>query len=323
MSRVLYVSSSAYKGNVGWAWSLDEQHEAGAFVPGSAYRGAMFAAIEGLSHLDAGVPVEVRTSNETLASVGADWMAAWRERDWDKRGGIKHLDLVRLLSIQDERMQLTWTLHESKSADFKAVKALAQAARKTLPEPSAEAVAARAVASKVEPATTRMRTVAYTDGGCRGNPGGVGGWGLLLIDTRSGRALERWGAVAETTNNRMEMRAALEALRSLRGREQPIEIRTDSKYLHDAATSWVDGWRRRGWCKANGDPIANADLVESIDDLQRQHRVVWTWVRGHQGEPGNELVDGLATRAMDAMQRGETGSGEQRHTQSPVKVVCE
>ncbi len=324
MSIVIYVSSSAYRGNVGWAWSIvasEPDADSGAFIDGSAYRGAMEAAVQGLRRLPAGSDVEVHTSNETLASVGSDWMASWRERDWDKPGGIKHLDLVKLLSDEDLRLRLRWTLRKSSETDFKAVKLLAQTARKALPPPAEGASSSQTRSTAVQPvARTNMRIVAYTDGGCRGNPGGVGGWGLLLIDTRSGSALERWGGERDTTNNRMEMLAAIQVLRTLKGEGQSIEIRTDSKYLKDAATIWLANWKRRGWHKGDGEPVSNVDLVKEIDALQSKHRVQWTWVRGHQGEPGNEHVDALATRAMDALVAGQESNGQTRFAESPVVI---
>ncbi len=322
---VLYVSSSAFRGNVGWAWSTagnEPTTASGAVVGGSAYSGAMQAAVAGLSRLPDGTVVEVRTSNETLAGVGNDWMESWRDRDWQKPGGVKHLDLVKQLSVEDLRLKLMWTLKKSSEADFKPVKLLAQTARKTLPEPEAPEPGAKKAATEItQAAPSDMRTVAYTDGGCRGNPGGVGGWGMLLIDTHSGSALERWGGARDTTNNRMEMQAAIEALSTLRGQNQPIELRTDSKYLKDAATEWMPGWKRRGWKKGSGEDVANVDLLKLIDQLQNRHRVKWTWVRGHQGEPGNEHVDALATQAMDELAEGKSGEGKNRFAVSPVPVA--
>jgi len=163
--------------------------------------------------------------------------------------------------------------------------------------------------------------VAYTDGGCRGNPG-PGGWGFLLIHRGSGAALERRGGEAETTNNRMEMTAAIEALESLKRDGQRIEIRSDSKYLVDMARSWLAGWKRKGWRRGpkGKDPVKNLDLVKRLDGLIGRHDVTWTWVRGHSGEPGNEHVDGLTNDAMDRVQRGEDPAAERRYEASPVPL---
>ncbi len=167
--------------------------------------------------------------------------------------------------------------------------------------------------------TTQPEVIAYTDGGCRGNPG-VGGWGFLLIDTKTGTALERRGGAANTTNNRMEMTAAIEALGALTKPDQQIEIRTDSRYLRDMAESWLPGWKRRGWQRQGEEPIKNLDLVKLLDERLSRHHVTWRWVKGHSGEPGNEHVDGLTNDAMDDIARGADGAGEHRHAVSPVAI---
>lgn len=160
--------------------------------------------------------------------------------------------------------------------------------------------------------------IAYTDGGCRGNPG-PGAWGFLLVDRRRGVALERTGGEPQTTNNRMEISAALQVLESLKG-SQRIEIRTDSRYLIDMSTKWIPGWKRKGWKRKGNEPVKNLDLVQRLDELLRQHQVVWTWVAGHSGEPGNEYVDGLANAAMDRLARRADPASERRHEVSPVRV---
>ncbi len=159
--------------------------------------------------------------------------------------------------------------------------------------------------------------VAYTDGGCRGNPG-PGGWGFLLVDRRSGGALSRRGGERRTTNNRMEMSAAIEALRALKQRSR-VEIRTDSRYLVDMCSRWIPGWKCRGW-KRKGGPIKNLDLVQLLDLLMEEHQVRWTWVRGHAGEPGNEHADRLTNLAMDAVQSGADPAAERRYRKSPVGI---
>jgi ribonuclease HI len=164
----------------------------------------------------------------------------------------------------------------------------------------------------------KPRIVAYTDGGCRGNPG-VGGWGFLLIDRRSGSALERRGGEQHTTNNRMEMLAAIEVLRAIKGEGRAIEIRSDSRYLVDMCRTWMAGWKKKGW-KKKGGPIKNLDLVQQLDELKARHEVTWTWVEGHSGEPGNEHADQLTNAAMDDVAAGRDASWERRLEASPVKV---
>lgn len=146
-------------------------------------------------------------------------------------------------------------------------------------------------------------TVIYTDGGCHGNPG-PGGWGFLLLHTPSGKALEAHGAEQDTTNNRMEMMAAIQALSALKpDRRTDVEIRSDSKYVVEMCRSWIYGWEKRGWKRKAG-KIENLDLVKMLWTLIHRHNVAWTWVRGHTGEPGNEYVDKLATRAITHLKKG-------------------
>jgi ribonuclease HI len=137
----------------------------------------------------------------------------------------------------------------------------------------------------------------YTDGACRGNPG-PGGWGALLIAGESRKTLS--GAAAETTNNRMELTAAIEALRALR---RPVQARlyTDSKYVCTGVREWLPQWKQRGWKTADRKPVKNVDLWQALESAAAPHRVEWLWGRGHAGNPGNEAVDALANAAIDLM----------------------
>lgn len=140
---------------------------------------------------------------------------------------------------------------------------------------------------------------AYTDGACSGNPG-PGGWGALLI-ARNGDAVikERSlkGGEALTTNNRMELLAAISALETL-GRATEITIVTDSAYVKDGITSWIHGWKKRGWKTAANKPVKNEDLWRRLDTAVSQHKVRWEWVKGHAGHPENERADELARAGM-------------------------
>jgi ribonuclease HI len=136
----------------------------------------------------------------------------------------------------------------------------------------------------------------FTDGACRGNPG-PGGWAALI---RSGkRELEIGGGEPETTNNRMELIAAIEALNALK-RPCRVELYTDSSYVRDGITRWIHGWRRNGWRTAGRKPVKNADLWEALDEAAARHQVDWHWVRGHSGHAENERVDELACAQADA-----------------------
>ena len=137
----------------------------------------------------------------------------------------------------------------------------------------------------------------YTDGACSGNPG-PGGWGALLI--WRGVEKELSGAEAHTTNNRMEMLAAIRALQSLK-RPMPVTLVTDSTYLKDGITKWIGGWKKNGWKTAAKKPVKNQDLWQELDAALKDHQVEWRWVKGHAGHPENERVDQLAQDAAKAL----------------------
>jgi ribonuclease HI len=135
----------------------------------------------------------------------------------------------------------------------------------------------------------------YTDGACSGNPG-PGGWGALL---RLGdKEKELSGYVPATTNNRMEMMAVIEALRSLK-RPVTARVHTDSQYVQKGISEWIHGWKRRGWKTADRQPVKNADLWQVLDALAAGHTIEWLWVRGHAGHVENERVDALARAAIE------------------------
>lgn len=140
----------------------------------------------------------------------------------------------------------------------------------------------------------------YTDGACSGNPG-PGGWGAIL---RSGeQEKEVSGFAWETTNNRMELTAVIEALRALK-RPVTAHVYTDSQYVQKGISEWIQGWKRRGWRTAAGQPVKNADLWQILDELASPHCIKWLWVRGHAGHALNERADALARSAID-QQRGK------------------
>lgn len=136
----------------------------------------------------------------------------------------------------------------------------------------------------------------FTDGACRGNPG-PGGWGALL--RMAGRERELSGGEPLTTNNRMELLAAIEGLKALR-RPCRVTLHTDSMYVRDGITKWVHNWRRNGWRTADRKPVKNAELWQALCEAAARHRIEWKWVRGHAGHPENERVDALACAAADA-----------------------
>ena len=147
----------------------------------------------------------------------------------------------------------------------------------------------------------------FTDGACSGNPG-PGGWGVLL--RFKGTELELSGSEPRTTNNRMEMMAAIAALEVLK-RPCKVELTTDSTYLRDGITRWIHAWKRRGWKTADKKPVKNVDLWQRLEAALSGHEVDWHWVRGHSGHPENERADSLARQAIEEL-RSNSGPRPQR-----------
>ncbi|MES2298154.1 MAG: ribonuclease HI [Pseudomonadota bacterium] len=139
----------------------------------------------------------------------------------------------------------------------------------------------------------------FTDGACKGNPG-TGGWGALLV--AGGHEKEIFGGERDTTNNRMELRAVIEALNLLK-RPCEVVLHTDSQYVQKGISEWIHGWKARGWKTAAKEPVKNVDLWQALDQAQAQHAVEWRWVRGHNGHPGNERADVLANRGVETVKR--------------------
>jgi len=138
------------------------------------------------------------------------------------------------------------------------------------------------------------RVIIHSDGACSGNPG-PGGWGAIL--EYDGRERELFGGAPETTNNRMELTAAIEALSALK-RPCAVELHTDSEYLRNGITQWIHGWKRNGWKTRERRPVKNADLWQALDALIARYDVSWHWVRGHSGHAINERADLLARKGM-------------------------
>lgn len=142
---------------------------------------------------------------------------------------------------------------------------------------------------------TDRKVVMYTDGACRGNPG-PGGWGVLMSYQDNRKTLN--GHEAETTNNRMELTAAIKGLAALR-RQCNVELYTDSKYVLQGINDWIVNWKKNGWKTAGKKAVKNADLWQILDAETSRHQIDWRWVKGHSGNPGNETADQLANQAID------------------------
>ncbi|OHC68042.1 MAG: ribonuclease HI [Rhodocyclales bacterium RIFCSPLOWO2_02_FULL_63_24] len=140
----------------------------------------------------------------------------------------------------------------------------------------------------------------FTDGACSGNPG-PGGWGAIL--RKGATEKELFGGEAQTTNNRMEMMAVIEALRALKGPVQ-ARVHTDSQYVQKGISEWIHGWKRRSWKTANKEPVKNEDLWRELDRLAAQHKIEWIWVKGHAGHAENERADVLARRGVELARNG-------------------
>ena len=137
----------------------------------------------------------------------------------------------------------------------------------------------------------------FTDGACRGNPG-LGGWGALI--RKGGKETSLWGGEKDTTNNRMEMEAAIRGLESI-VESSNITITTDSNYLKDGITQWLDGWKKKDWKTSSKKPVKNKDLWIKLDELSNFHNVNWKWVKGHSGHGENDIADLLANKGIDEL----------------------
>ncbi len=144
--------------------------------------------------------------------------------------------------------------------------------------------------------TNDKQVIIYTDGACKGNPG-PGGWGAYL--QYQGKVKDLHGGEAETTNNRMELMAAIQALETLK-RPCQVKLYTDSKYVLQGITEWMENWKKRGWKTAAKKPVKNEDLWRRLDEALQRHQVEWQWVRGHTGDIGNEKADELANKGVEA-----------------------
>ncbi|UYG01746.1 ribonuclease HI [Halomonas sp. LR3S48] len=150
--------------------------------------------------------------------------------------------------------------------------------------------------SASDPDKPLPKVIIHTDGACRGNPG-PGGWGAVLCSGRHEKTLN--GFEATTTNNRMELMAAIMALRTLK-QACEVELWTDSEYLRRGITEWIHNWMKRNWKTASKQPVKNAELWRELLEETHRHRIHWHWVKGHSGHPGNERADALANAAIDA-----------------------
>jgi ribonuclease HI len=147
-------------------------------------------------------------------------------------------------------------------------------------------------------ASRKPHVVIYTDGACSGNPG-PGGWGAIMMSGPHRKEIS--GGEANTTNNRMELFAAIAALEALK-RPSQVDLHTDSSYLRNGITQWIHGWKRNGWRTADRKPVKNAELWQRLEEATHRHQITWHWIKGHAGQPENERADELAREGMAPFQ---------------------
>ncbi len=146
---------------------------------------------------------------------------------------------------------------------------------------------------------SKGKVIIHTDGACSGNPG-PGGWGAIL--DYNGTRKEIYGGEKQSTNNRMELKAAIEALNVLK-RACDVEMHVDSQYVKDGITKWIHGWKRNGWKTADKKPVKNVELWQALDEAIKRHEITWHWVKGHAGHPENERADELARQGISDMKK--------------------
>ncbi len=318
MAHKLYLATSARQGRGGWSYRVVNPNgsfrdASGPVAGAKPYRLRLRAAVEGLSSLEQPVAIEIVTTDQLLIDLAQRYLPAWEARGWRVKGKA-NLDLVRQLAPHLHRHTVTWRKITSRKGDPHA-KDCSLHAKQTAARCTPEDLIQPGGPAQVRDDT---ELVAWTDGGCRKNPG-PGGWGMLMVHHASGTTLQARGGEVDSTNNRMELSGILAVLERLRRRSR-VEIRTDSRFCIDAITTWRHGWKRRGWLKADGEPPANLDLIKRLDELVVRHDLVFTWVRGHSGEPGNEHADDLCNQAMDAHEAGEPTSWEERADAPPFPI---
>ena len=314
--KLLHVAVSAKKGR--GAWSYRVVH-AGGFTDAtgtdawsSAYRLRLLALAAALPTLADGDQVEVVTTDPSTARLFEEWLPGWRERGFRKKEP-ESWDLIEGMLPHLDRLAVSFRVQTSRTGDFHAKDCSkhAKEAAAAMEEPQVQVAETVQVRADVE-------VVAWTDGGSRKNPG-PSGWGVAMVHLPTGTTKTLRGGEVESTNNRMELTAVAEALDLLK-RPTDVEIRTDSRFAIQVCEDWMRAWKRRGWRKKDGEPPVNLDVIQRLDGLLQRHRVRFSWVKGHAGEPGNELADRLCNEAMDALARGEDPAGSERLDQAPFTI---
>lgn len=316
-AHVLYLAVSAKDGRCAWSW---RRVSGGPFADGtgtdpwaSPYRLRLHAMLDGLQAVADGEAVEIVTTDPNTIRLFEEWLPAWRTQGFRKKAP-ESWDLLEALLPHVDRVPLSFRLQTSRTGDFHAKDCSrhAKQAAAAMDPPEVRTAGEVTVRDDVE-------VVAWTDGGSRKNPG-PSGWGVVLVHLPTGTTKLLRGGDIESTNNRMELTAVAEALASLTRRTH-VEIRTDSRFAIQVCTEWLQGWKRRGWRKADGEAPVNLDVIQRLDGLLVQHTVRFTWVKGHAGEPGNELADDLCNRAIDAVLAGGSPDSAERLEAPPFTIL--
>lgn len=310
----LYVAAACPKdGRCAWSWRLvtpgagfEDGTGGEAWAP--PYRLHLLAMIDALQRVPQETPVTVVTTDQLLVDVCNQYLEGW------VRSGLRKQKCQDLLPelfpwvglLAGERLH-------SRTGDPHAKDC----------KKHAKTASSRVELVKAAPGAVQVRSdvevVAWTDGGSRQNPG-PSGWGAVIVHLPSSTTLTLRGGEAHSTNNRMELTAIAEALDAFT-RRTAVEVRTDSKFAISVCTEWIRGWKRRGWKRASGDPPVNLDVIQRLDGLLQRHHVVFTWVPGHSGEPGNERADELCNEAIDAVLAGSSPDLRQRDDGPPFPIV--
>ena len=304
------------------AGSVIKEHEfSGGESATTNHRMEMVAAIKALESLSEHTRIQLYTDSKYLKNGITVWIRNWRTNGWrtSKKKPVKNSELWQRLDELCEKHDVEWNWlkgHAGTEGNERA-DALARSGMKPYLDLASRIQAAQGAAGgRGAVSDTReeksgdltaeslgseriIKVIAYTDGACSGNPG-PGGWGVLLQAVRAGSVIkerEFSGGESATTNNRMEMIAAIKALEGL-SEPARIQLYTDSQYVKDGITVWIRNWRANGWRTAKKKPVKNSELWQRLDELCKEHDVEWNWLKGHAGTEGNERADALARRGM-------------------------
>ena len=311
---------------------LKERELSGGESATTNNRMEMTAAIKALECLSEPTPIHLYTDSQYLKDGITLWIRKWRTNGWQtaKKMPVKNSELWQRLDelCKEHDVEWKWLKGHAGTEGNERADAIARSGMKPYLDQASRIQAARGTADdrgavceeKSGDMTTEslgsertIEVIAYTDGACSGNPG-PGGWGVLLQDAKAGSAIkdrELSGGESATTNNRMEMTAAIKALECL-SRSTRVRLHTDSQYLKNGITDWIRNWRANGWRTSNKKPVKNSELWKRLDELCREHDVEWIWLKGHAGYEGNERADALARSGMKPY-RHQSRSARKKH----------